>query len=62
VVCRASGGTAEDAPINFATPYLTWMMKFIGITDVSFFSATTMGELAEANYEAAVAEVKKLEF
>jgi len=38
------------------------MMGFIGITDVTFVSATTIGPTADANFEAAVAEVQKLEF
>ena len=62
VVCRTSGGTAEDSPINFSTPYLKFMMGFIGISDVSFFSAKTMGETAEADSAGAVAEIQKLEF
>jgi FMN-dependent NADH-azoreductase len=62
VICRASGGTAEDAPINFATPYLKFMMGFIGITDVTFVHAATMGEAADANFAAAVADVQKLTF
>jgi FMN-dependent NADH-azoreductase len=62
VVCRASGSMAEDAPINFSTPYLKFMLSFIGITDVTFYSATTMGEMAESNFDAAVGEIQKLEF
>ncbi len=30
----ASGGTAIDSPIDFATPYLRHVLGFIGITDV----------------------------
>jgi FMN-dependent NADH-azoreductase len=62
VICRASGGTAEDAPINFSTSYLKFMMGFMGITDVTFVHAATMGEAADANFAAAVADVQKLTF
>lgn len=40
VVLRASAGTPTGAENDFATPYLRFILGFIGITDVSFFDAT----------------------
>lgn len=35
----ASGGTAVDSDIDFATPYLRQALKFVGITDVTVIAA-----------------------
>ena len=35
VLVVTSGGTEVDSPIDFATPYLRQVLKFVGITDVS---------------------------
>ncbi len=39
LVLRASAGTPTGAPADFATPYLTFMLGFIGISDVTFLDA-----------------------
>ena len=35
----ASGGVGLDSPVDFATPYLRQMLKFIGIEDVTVIDA-----------------------
>lgn len=35
----ASGGTAVDSPIDFATPWLRHVLGFIGVTDVTVIDA-----------------------
>ena len=35
-VCIASGGVALGSPVDFASPYLKQLFKFIGVTDVTF--------------------------
>lgn len=39
VVIMASGGTGIGSEIDFASPYLRHVMRFIGIDDVSFINA-----------------------
>ena len=41
IVCFASGGTAFGSDIDFASGYIRHILGFIGITDVTFISATT---------------------
>lgn len=53
LVLRASAGTPTGSPADFATPYLTFFLGFIGITDVTFLDAPA--EVDEATVEAAVA-------
>ena len=50
---RASQGTPTGADHDFATPYLTFMLGFIGITDVTFLDVPA--EAGAAEIEAAVA-------
>ncbi|MFO6464717.1 FMN-dependent NADH-azoreductase [Jannaschia sp. KMU-145] len=39
IVAVASGGTPVGSEIDFATPYMRHVLKFIGITDVTFVAA-----------------------
>jgi len=43
----ASGGTALGSEIDFATPYLKFILGFIGLTDVRVIDATRWGSLSE---------------
>lgn len=52
----ASGGTALGSDIDFATPYLKFILGFIGITDVRVIDATRWGFLSEAEQAAVRAE------
>ena len=60
IVAVASGGVPLGAPVDHATPYLKQVLSFIGITDVSFVSATGMAVDPEATLKAANAEVASL--
>lgn len=48
IVVSASGGTALGAPYEFASPYLSHVLGFMGLTDVSFVGAAGPEGLAEA--------------
>ena len=52
VVLRASQGTPTGADHDFATPYLTFALGFIGITDVTFLDVPA--EAGQAEIDAAV--------
>ncbi|MFP4520195.1 MAG: FMN-dependent NADH-azoreductase [Oceanicaulis sp.] len=54
----ASGGTALDSEIDFATPYLKHVLAFIGITDVRVIDATRWGFRTEDEKAAAVEAVE----
>lgn len=54
----ASGGTALDSEIDFATPYLRFILGFIGITDIRVIDATRWGFRSEEEKDAAVAEAE----
>lgn len=57
VILRASQGTPTGADHDFATPYLTFMLGFIGITDVTFLDVPAGADAAEV--EAAVAALSQ---
>ena len=40
IVTVASGGVPVGAPMDYATPHLTQVLNFVGITDITFVSAT----------------------
>lgn len=42
IVVIASGGTAADSAIDFATPYMRHVLRFIGITDVDVIAADSL--------------------
>ena len=46
VVLRASAGTPTGAQADFATPYLTFILGFIGITEVTFLDAPAAPDAA----------------
>jgi len=48
IVSVASGGVPVGSPVDFATNYLTHVLGFIGITDVTYVSATGLAMDAEA--------------
>ncbi|WP_133487294.1 FMN-dependent NADH-azoreductase [Aliiroseovarius marinus] len=48
IVVSASGGTPVGAPYEFASPYLTHVLGFMGLTDVSFVGAAGEAGLEEA--------------
>jgi len=39
-----SGGVPVGSPMDHATPYLTQVLSFIGITDVTIIDGTTVGK------------------
>ena len=53
IIALASGGTAVDSEIDFATPYMRHVLGFIGITDVSVVAADKMALDPEAALKAA---------
>lgn len=53
IIALASGGTAVDSEIDFATPYMRHVLGFIGITDVSVVAADQMALDPEAALKAA---------
>ena len=53
IIALASGGTAVDSEIDFATPYMRHVLGFIGITDVSVVAADQMALDPEASLKAA---------
>lgn len=55
IVVSASGGTPVGSPMDFATPYLTFVLGFLGITDVSF-----VGAAGEQGIDAAKTEIAAL--
>ncbi|HCQ64197.1 MAG TPA: FMN-dependent NADH-azoreductase [Rhodobacteraceae bacterium] len=56
LVLRASAGTPTEGPADFATPYLTFALGFIGITDVTFLDAPA--EASPAELEAAISALQ----
>lgn len=48
IVLRASAGTPTGTEADFATPYLTFILGFMGITDVTFLDAPAGAEAREA--------------
>jgi FMN-dependent NADH-azoreductase len=55
VILRASAGSPTGSAADFATPYLTFVLGFMGITDVIFLDAPA--EVGEADIAAAVAKL-----
>ena len=60
IVTVASGGVPVGSPMDHATTYLTQVLGFIGITDVTYISATGMGEGLAPALAAANAEIDAL--
>ena len=56
-VVVASGGVPLGSPADFASTYLTQVFNFIGITDITFISATAMMADADTVIKAAETEI-----
>ncbi len=56
LVLRASAGTPSGSPADFVTPYLTFALGFIGITDVTFLDAPA--EAGSEQIEAAISAIR----
>ena len=60
IVAMASGGTEVGSDIDYASPYLRHVLKFIGLTDVTFVAADQMGARGDEAVEAARAQIDAL--
>jgi len=61
IVTVASGGVPVGSPMVHATTYLTQVMAFIGITDVTYISATGLAMNPDAAIETANVQIDTLE-
>ncbi|MBL4598906.1 MAG: NAD(P)H-dependent oxidoreductase [Rhizobiaceae bacterium] len=61
VITVASGGVPVGSPADHATSYLTQVLGFVGITDVTYISATGLATDPEAPIHAAEAEIDALD-
>ena len=61
IVSVASGGVPIGSPMDHATPYLTQVLGFIGITDVTYVSATGSSTALETSILAAEGEIDALD-
>lgn len=59
-VVIASGGTASDSDLDFATPYVRHALAFIGITDVTVIAADQLMMSGEDKLAAVTAQVEAL--
>lgn len=60
IVAVASGGTEVGSDIDRATPYLRFILGFMGIDDVTFIAADALAQDAEAKIAEAQAEIDAL--
>ena len=60
IVALASGGTGMGSEIDFATPYMRHILKFIGITDVTFIAADRLMVDGDAAVEQAQTQIDAL--
>jgi FMN-dependent NADH-azoreductase len=56
----ASGGVPVDSPVDFATPYLRQVLKFVGITDVDVIAADQLNSRADESIDAARVRIADL--
>lgn len=61
IVTVASGGVPVGSPMDHATTYLTQVFNFIGITDVTYVSATGMAMDPDAALKSAEDEIDSLD-
>ncbi len=61
IVTVASGGVPVGSPMDHATTYLTQVLNFIGITDVTYVSATGLAQNPTSALDAAKAEIDALQ-
>jgi len=59
-VVIASGGVAVDSAVDFATPYLRQVLRFVGITDVEVVAADQLNQKADAAIDAARVQIADL--
>lgn len=60
IIAVASGGTSSGSAIDYATPYLTHVLGFMGITDVTVIAADALGNAAEDKLAAAADQIDAL--
>lgn len=60
IIAIASGGTQVDSAADFATPYLRFVLNFVGITNIEVIAADRMALDPETTRAAAEAAVDKL--
>jgi len=60
ILVMASGGTPAGSPMDYCTPYLKFVLGFIGITDVQIVAADQQAIDAEASTAKAKAEIDTL--
>lgn len=60
IIAVASGGTEVDSPADFATPYLRFVLNFVGITDIETVAAENMAIDPDAGRASAEAAVDRL--
>ncbi|MFQ6554079.1 FMN-dependent NADH-azoreductase [Aestuariibius insulae] len=60
IIAVASGGTESGSEIDWATPWLTFFLGFIGITDVKVITADQLNVEAETKIEAAYSDIDTL--
>jgi len=59
-VVIASGGVAVDSAVDFATPYLRQVLRFVGITDVEVIAAEQLNQKQDASIDAARVQIAEL--
>ncbi|MBL4873774.1 MAG: NAD(P)H-dependent oxidoreductase [Rhodobacteraceae bacterium] len=60
IVTVASGGVPVGSPMDHATTYLTQVLGFVGITDVTYVSATGLAMDSDAAIKSAESEIDAL--
>ncbi len=60
IIVVASGGTAIDSEADFATPYLRFVLNFVGISQIEVIAADRMALDPEATRASAEAAVDRL--
>lgn len=60
IVAVASGGTALGSEADFATPYLRFVLNFVGITEIEFIAADKMAIDPEAALSAAESAIQQI--
>ncbi|NOX39630.1 MAG: FMN-dependent NADH-azoreductase [Alphaproteobacteria bacterium] len=61
IVTVASGGVPVGSPMDFATTYLTQVLNFIGITDITYVSATGLASDPDAAIKSAEQQIDQLD-
>ena len=56
----ASGGVPVDSDVDFATPYLRYILKFVGLTDVDVIAADQLISRADESIDAARVRIAEL--